>query len=58
MHLLGACQKFTHFCLANEKKASATLPNTGAHKEVESIQEDLNQIKLHVSFSFLETLER
>lgn len=41
-----------------KKKASATLPNTGAHKEVESIQEDLNQIKLHVSFSFLETLER
>lgn len=41
-----------------KKKVSAALPNTGAHKEVENIQEDLNQIKLHVSFSFLETLER
>lgn len=41
-----------------KKKVSAALPNTGAHEEVENIQEDLNQIKLHVSFSFLETLER
>lgn len=32
--------------------------NTGTCKEVENTQEDLNQIKLYVSFSFLETLER
>ena len=51
--------KFTHFCLASEKiKAAASSPNTGTCKEVENIQEDLNQIKLHVSLSFLETLEK
>ena len=41
-----------------KKKVAASSPNTGTCKEVENIQEDLNQIKLHVSLSFLETLER
>lgn len=34
------------------------LYNGGAYKDTENIQQDLNQITLHVSFSFLETLER
>lgn len=46
--------------MANNKKKIkvAASSNTGACKEIENIQKDLNQIKLHVSFSFLETLER
>lgn len=38
--------------------ANVSPYNGGAYKDIENIQQDLNQIKLHVSFSFLETLER
>ena len=41
-----------------KRKVAGSSPNTGTCKEVEDIQEDLNQIQSHVSLSFLETLER
>lgn len=40
------------------RSVNASLYNGGAYKDIENIQQDVNQIKLHVSFSFLETLER
>lgn len=44
-----------HYCVTNDNKkikVADSPSNTGTCKEVENIQEDLNQIKLHVPFSF------